>query len=158
SQRLVDARIVQSSLILAAQAFLALFPLIIVIYAIVPPGTSTGLVNYFRNHLGLSGSSSAALQRLLLDRNGLQQNLSVISAILVLLSATAFTRALQRVYEGVWELPKLGLRGAWRWLAWITVLAIYLTFVGFIVHIVGVREASGGISLVLGFLLWWWTP
>lgn len=157
-ERLIDARIVQSSLVLAAQAFLALFPLLILVYAIIPPGASSGLVEVMRSRVGVSGDSADAMSRLLLDRDGLQQSLSAGSALLVLGSATAFTRALQRVYEGVWELPKLGLRGAWRWVAWLTAIGIYFGLVGFIAHVAGARELSGSFSVVMAFVLWWWTP
>lgn len=158
SERLVDVRIFQNSLVLAAQAFLALFPLLILVYAIIPPGASTGLVNVLRSRFGVSGDSADAMSRLLLDREGLQQSLSVISALLVLGSATAFTRALQRVYEGAWGVPKLGLRGVWRWLAWLTVIGCYFSLIGFIAHLVRVREVSTGVSVILAFVLWWWTP
>jgi membrane protein len=158
SERLVDVRIFQNSLVLAAQAFLALFPLIILVYAIIPPGASTGLVNVLRSRVGVSGDSADAMSRLLLDREGLQQSLSAFSALLVLGSATAFTRALQRVYEGAWAMPKLGLRGVWRWLTWLTAIGLYLGLIGFIAHIIHVREVSTGVSVILAFMLWWWTP
>ena len=47
-------------------------------------------------------------------------------------TATSFARALQRSYELAWRLPPAGLRAAWRPLALVIGLAIYvdLLFLG----------------------------
>ncbi len=158
AERLIGAQIIANSLILAAQTFLALFPLIILLYAVLPAGAAAGLVDALRNRVGISGASANAVQTLFGDRSALQQGTSVLSALLVIGSATAFARALQRVYEGAWRLPKLGLRGVWRWVAWLVALAIYLGVIGTVVHLVGIREVNSALEIGLAFVFWWWTP
>jgi len=155
---LISAQILVNSLVLAAQTFLALFPLIILIYTIIPSGAASGLVEVLRNKVGITGESSDVVNHLFGNRSDLQQGISVLSAILVLGSATAFTRALQRVHEGAWGLPKLGLRGGWRWLAWLTVLGLYMAVLGALVNLVRLREINTVFQVVLGFAFWWWTP
>jgi membrane protein len=46
--------------------------------------------------------------------------------VLALLTATSFARALQRSYELAWRLPRAGLRAAWRPLALVLGLAVYV--------------------------------
>jgi membrane protein len=158
AERLIAVRIVESSIVLAAQAFLALFPLILVVSAVVPRDVSTGLVNELRSRYGVSGSSAGALQSILVDRGALQQSLSVLSFLLVIGSATAFTRALQRVYQNAWGLPKLGPRGLWRGFAWLAGLVIYLAIIGLVAHLIHHGGVLAPVSTVLGFAMWWWTP
>ena len=158
AERLIAVRVVETSIVLAAQAFLALFPLILVVASVAPHDVSTGLLNELRSRLGVSGGSAGALQSLLNDRSALQQSLSVISFVLVIGSATAFTRALQRMYQNAWGLPKLGLRGLWRGFAWLIGLVAYLGILGTIAHVIHHGGVLAPLSTVLGFGLWWWTP
>src|SRR5215467_13154789 len=157
-QRLIAVRVVESSIVLAAQAFLALFPLVIVITALIPSGASNGLARELRNRYGLSGLSDSATHQLLAERTAVQQSLSAFSFVLVLASATAFTRALQRVYQNAWGLEKLGLRGLWRWFAWLLGLIVYFSILGAIAHLINHGGVMKPVATVLGFLLWWWTP
>ncbi len=158
AERLIAVRIVESSIVLAAQAFLALFPLILVVSAVVPRDVSTGLVNELRSRYGVSGSSAGALQTVLVDPGALQQSLSVLSFLLVIGSASAFTRALQRMYQNAWGLPKLGLRGLWRSFAWLIGLVLYLGILGTIAHFIHHGGVLAPVSTILGFGMWWWTP
>src|SRR5215470_7097358 len=87
-ERLISVRVVETSVVLAAQAFLALFPLVIVLAAVLPQGASSGLLHDLRSRFGLSGQTAQALQKVLVDRSSVQQSLSVISFILVIASAT----------------------------------------------------------------------
>jgi membrane protein len=158
AERLIAVRIVETSIVLAAQAFLALFPLILVVAAVVPRDVSTSLLNELRSRYGVSGTSAGALQSVLIDRGAVQQSLSAISILLVIGSATAFTRALQRMYQNSWGLPKLGLRGLWRGFAWLIGLITYLAILGAIAHVIHHGGVVAPVSTVLGFGLWWWTP
>jgi membrane protein len=158
AEHLVAVRVIESSIVLAAQAFLALFPLILVVAAVVPRHVSTGLLNELRNRYGVSGSSANALQTVLVDRGAVQQSLSVLSFLLVIGSATAFTRALQRMYQNAWGLPKLGLRGVWRGFAWLVGLVVYLSILGLVAHFIRHGGVLAPVSTVLGLVMWWWTP
>jgi membrane protein len=156
--KLLAVRIVESSVVLAAQAFLALFPLIIIAYAILPASAATGLLNEVQTHLGLRGDSTEALQKLLADRSSLQQSLSFLSVVIVIGSATAFTRALQRVYQYAWDLPKLGFSGVWRGLVWLIGIICYLGVIGSVAHVIHNDAVTTLMSAGAGFMLWWWTP
>ncbi|MFD0570616.1 hypothetical protein ACFQ0T_17115 [Kitasatospora gansuensis] len=87
------------------------------------------------------------------------QSFGLIGALVTLLSATALSRAMQRVCERCWELPKSGTRvAAWRWLAWLAVWLVVL------VCQVPVRDGFGAgawlglpLFMLLATALWWWT-
>jgi membrane protein len=161
-ERLAEVGIVTSAVVLAAQAFLALIPLLMAIVALAPPGVAEVMVGQLRQRFGLTGGTDEMIVDLSGQRDQLRSTITVLSAVVVLLSATAFTRALQRVYEAAWGLPRVGLRGSVRGLVWLGGLVLYLTVIG-----LGLRLAGGGFSgtllrgalLVAGaLLLWWWTP
>ncbi len=160
--RFVAVGIIQSGIVLAAQTFLALLPLLIAVIAIVPPEVAASLSGSFRYRIGLSGSSDETVGTLVGSRDELRSAITVVGAIVVLASATAFTRALQRVYEQAWDLPRLGVRGSIRGLAWLVGLVAYLVFIGAGIRFAGTGAAGTVIRSVLvvggSVLLWWWTP
>lgn len=155
--RFLEVRIVESSVVLAAQAFLALFPLIIIVYAIIPSGAANGLLHQLQTRIGLSGESQGAVEHLTTSRDDLQNSLSWLSVLVVIGSATSFTRALQRVYQYAWGLPKLGIRGLWRGIVWLVGVIAYLAVIGGVVHLVRNGDVTKPVSIVFGFVLWWWT-
>ena len=156
--RILAVRLVESSVVLAAQAFLALIPLLLVVYAFLPSHTAEASLNSARRNFGVSGVTANIVQYLIDGRDQLQSAISAGSFLVLIGSATAFTRALQRVYQYAWELPKLGLRGAWRTVIWFAGLICYVFVRGGVVHLIGDRAISIPISAGLGFLLLWWTP
>jgi membrane protein len=156
--RMLAVRIVESSVVLAAQAFLALIPLLLVVYAFLPSRTAEATLNSVRHNFGVSGDTADTVQHLIDDREQLQSGISGISFLVIIGSATAFTRALQRVYQYAWDLPKLGLRGAWRTVIWFAGLICYLFVIGGVVHIIDNQGISTPLAAAGGFLLWWWTP
>jgi membrane protein len=111
------------------------------------------LLDTMRDRFGLSGGSATAVA-LVANRDETRGTLSVVGFVLIIGSAIAFTRALQRVYERAWDLPKLGLRGVWRGIAWLVGLLAYLGVLTAAVQVTRSPHVGGAIGLVL----WWWTP
>jgi membrane protein len=161
-ERLITVGLIQSGVVLAAQTFLALLPLLIVAIALFPAPVADAITETLRNRLGLSGESTELVGTIVKNRDSLRGGISVFGAVVALASATSFTRALQRIYELAWNLPRLGLRGSLRGLVWLTGIIIYLTVISFAVKLAG----SGGVGPILrptllcigAILLWWWTP
>lgn len=151
-------QIVDAAMALAAQSFLALFPLIIVVYAFMPTEVGNATVETFRDRFGLTGGTQEAMSDVLAGRSALRGSFSVVGVLIVVSSATAFTRALQRVYERAWALPKLGFRGAWRWIVWLGGMLVYLIVIGFAIRLAGANATAGGFLGFGAFFLWWWTP
>jgi membrane protein len=161
--RLVAVGFVQTGVILAAQTFLALFPLLIAATALLPTDTAASVAQSARTRFGLGGGTTeATMAQLVANRSDLRGSLTVIGVIVVLASATSFTRALQRLYEMAWSVPRVGLRGSLRGLVWLVGLVVYITALAVAVRLAG--ENGPGVVLrpvlltVGAVLLWWWTP
>ncbi|NUU22152.1 MAG: hypothetical protein HOV68_11665 [Streptomycetaceae bacterium] len=159
--RALEIQITDRMMALAAQAFLALMPLIIVIAAAAPDAVSDGLLDAMRTRVGLgNGSTTQNVQTI--ASSAAEAGVTAAGALLVLLSATSFSRALQRVYERSWRLAPGGLRSAWRPLAWIVGMVAYFVVLGAtfkITHGGGPLTALRMLIASAGSLaLWWWTP
>jgi len=124
--RLVEVRFLDRSVILAAQAFSAILPLFIVVATISPHpgGDSPGA--YLARRLGLPADDVSSLQVTIAPPPSARASIGVLGVVLALLTATSFARALQRSYELAWRLPRAGLRAAWRPLALVIGLAVYV--------------------------------
>ena len=52
--------------------------------------------------------------------------MTALGIVLLIVSALSFTRGMQRLYEGVFELAKLGMRNTPRALLWLTVVTVFV--------------------------------
>ncbi|TQJ85885.1 membrane protein [Streptomyces sp. SLBN-31] len=160
---LISVNVLDSATRLAAQAFLTAVPLLFVVASIAPPSLRDQFVTSVRDAFGLSGSSEAELTKVMQGTAGpsdeLRQTTGVVGGLMVLISATACSRAMQRLCERAWSMPKAGARlAAWRWIAW---LAAWLLMFG----VQGPLRDGFGLGLWLGVPLllvaetgiWWWT-
>jgi membrane protein len=160
-ERLASVGLIYSGVVLAAQTFMALLPLLIVLVALLPASVGESVEDTLRDHLGIAGTADQDIHQLVVNRSQLQ-GVSVVSVLVVIASATSFTRALQRVYELSWGLPRLGLRGSVRGLVWLIALATYLAVLGLALHYVSGGVPGSVVKIVLSGIgavgLWWWTP
>jgi membrane protein len=161
--RFVSVGFIQHGIVLAAQAFMALFPLLIGIIAFAPSGTANEISSLMRSRFGLGAETGGDVQQLVATRSELRSGISVIGLIVVLASATSFTRALQRVYERSWDLPTGGIRGSVRGLFWLIGLVIYLSMIALVFRLTRSQAPGVGIlrdSVLVAFslALWWLTP
>jgi membrane protein len=124
--RLVEVRFLDRTVILAAQAFSAILPLFIVVATISPHpgGDSPGV--FMARRLGLTAEDVSSLQSVVAPPPSARASIGVVGVVLALLTATSFARALQRSHELAWRLPRTGLRAAWRPLALVIGLAVYV--------------------------------
>jgi hypothetical protein len=76
--------------------------------------------------LGLKPSDVASLQAAIAPPPSARASIGGLGVLLTLLTATSFARALHRSYELAWRLPPVGLRAAWRPLALVIGLALYV--------------------------------
>ena len=141
---------------LAGQGFAALLPLLIVIGAISPPAARDASAAII-DRLELSGSSADAVRQAVAQPAAVEDGVSVLSFFILVVSALAFTRALQRLYVRAWRLEKIGVRGnAWG-LEWLAVLAVYLSLQPAIVGLFDGALATG-VSLAATSAMWLFTP
>ncbi|MFD7838548.1 YhjD/YihY/BrkB family envelope integrity protein [Streptomyces sp. NPDC059761] len=160
AERMLAVDIFDSATRLAAQCFLTAVPLLFVLASFAPQAVREQLVASVRAVFGLNGAASEQLNDIFAGSHGDFQNaVGLVGALMVLLSATAVSRAMQRLCKRAWEIPRKGVRIAvWRWLVWIAIWICLLALQG------PVRNGFGlglwlGIPLTLVFqtLVWWWT-
>ncbi len=106
--------------------------------------------------LELRGAGAAAVRRAVASPAD-DGTLSVVGALLVVASALAFTRALQRTFEVSWDLPRRGLRSTGWGLLWLAAFAAYWAFFP-VVHDALPSGARFVVGLAGSFALWLVTP
>ena len=154
-ERLLAVEVIDRSLVVGAQAFSALVPLMIVLASLLARnGMSWG--DALVDHFGLTGAGAATVRQAM-SSPAQEGTLSAVSAVLVALSALAFTRALQRTFEVTWDLPRRGMRGTGWGLAWLALFAGYWALIP-----IGHDALPRGIRLTAGvaeaFAMWLVTP
>ncbi|MEV0095334.1 YhjD/YihY/BrkB family envelope integrity protein [Streptomyces sp. NPDC050738] len=160
ASQLTAVNIFDSATRLASTTFLSAVPVLFVIGAFAPQAVRDQLVNSLRVVMGLGGSTIEQVQGVLTADSGhLKDTSGVVGVLVTLASATACSRALQRVCERSWHLRAAGLKLViWRWVAWLVVLLVALIAQGALHDGFGTGAALGiPLSLAASVLLWWWT-
>ncbi|MEB3959187.1 YihY/virulence factor BrkB family protein [Streptomyces kunmingensis] len=160
TRQIIAVRLLDSSTRLAAQTFLTALPVLFVAAAFAPAAVREQLLSSLRATLGLGGASLHQVQQVYDAGDAPTRNATGVVGVLVLLvSATACSRALQRVCQRAWHLPSAPFSlVAWRWLAWLAGWLVALIAMG------ALRDGFGTglwlglpLWLVAGTGLWWWT-
>ncbi|MDX3112408.1 YhjD/YihY/BrkB family envelope integrity protein [Streptomyces scabiei] len=157
---LVSVNVLDSATRLAAQTFLTAVPLLFVVAAVAPQSVRDHLADSLSDAFGLTGSSKSQLEQVLKgDTNDLRQTTGIVGGLMVLISATACSRAMQRLCQRAWSLPKAAARtAAWRWIVWLPVWLIMIVVQGVLRDGFGVGPWLGvPLLFVADTLLWWWT-
>lgn len=156
-ERLVSVQAVDRAIAIGAQAFSALFPLLIVYSAIAPYSEARDFSQRIIRWLDLSGAAAESVRDALAPPPGVTQSITVLGFLLTIASALSLARTLQRLYERCHHLPAAGVRGTPWHLLWVSLIPIYL----------GLRPVVSGIgggwwhlaaSLGLGTFMWLLSP
>ncbi|MER6141518.1 ribonuclease BN [Streptomyces sparsogenes] len=159
AERLLAVNTVEAAMRLAAQAFLTALPLLMAVAAFAPQGLKGLLTDSVRSVVGVRGEALDEVRRALAASGTTRTPSGAVGIVVALVSATAFSRALQAVCERCWRLPRAGLRvAAWRWLLWLLVWLAVLLVQAPLRRGFGTGIVSGLVfSLLSAVLLWWWT-
>ncbi|WP_431680031.1 YhjD/YihY/BrkB family envelope integrity protein [Kitasatospora sp. KL5] len=146
---------------LAAQAFLSALPALMVVAVFAPAAVREGVVSSLRDQLGLKGAAQQQVAAFMTTGHDdeVSQSFGAAGVIITLLSATTLSRAVQRVCERCWELPRApGRITAWRWLLWLLVWLVVLVFQHALHDGFGAGLWLGiPLTFLLDTVLWWWT-
>lgn len=145
---------------LAAQAFTSIFPLVIAVAALLPD-SSGGLSDRFSDALGIPDSSRDVIEEALPAHPDTRGAFGIVGVLIVVVSATSFSRALARMYGKIWGVTPPGWTSAWRWVAALFGVALSALILR-VLHSVGdgLYAAVGGLLLTFAAnsLLWTWAP
>ena len=141
---------------LAGQAFAAFLPLLIVISA-VSPAAGKDAASSLIDRLQLNGEAADAVRAAVAQPAAIEDGVSVLGVVILVFSALAFTRALQRLYVRAWGLDKIGVRGNVWGLLWLLAFAAYWSIQPAILAVFS-AHAEIAVSLATSFALWLFTP
>ncbi|MEV5599672.1 YhjD/YihY/BrkB family envelope integrity protein [Streptomyces sp. NPDC052496] len=158
-RQLVRVNVLDLATRLAAQAFLAALPMLIAVASLCPQAVRQELLTSLRALFGTGGPLFTQVEGVYGGRGPASHSWGVVGVLVALVSATAFTRVLQRVCERSWGLPHAGARVvAWRWALWLVVWIVVLVFQGLLHRAFGAGPTLGvPLQLVSAVLMWWWT-
>lgn len=157
---LTRIELVDRSLALGAQALLALLPFLVVLAAFTPDDVGRAVVDHVRDAMGLtSGDMGPATE--VVGSESIESNTGVFGFVVALVSATSFSRALQRMYARVFEVTKQESTGrVQRSVVWLPVWLVYMMFVALLSRwpdglVAGVLVPVLAAALQVAF--WWWS-
>lgn len=158
----VRVEFIDRCMLIAAQGLLALIPTFVVLVAFFPHLTDVGL-SQFTDATGLGDRGDDDLGgEVTIDQVRAQTGL--LGILVTLFSATSFARAIQRMYERVWERPHVGgVSGARRCFLWLVGWLVSLQLVAGTVRLLSGPDGvvPGALRFSLQALLvgglWWLT-
>jgi membrane protein len=146
AEPLLRFNVIDRSLVLGAQAFGALIPLMIVLEG-AQPGDHT-LEDDLVNRFGLHGEAAESVHAAFAITTTEPTGTTALGVVVLTLSALSFTRRLQRVYEETWELPSRRFRGIGAGLSWLAFLVGWSLLQGFLGDDLGVVASLASVFLV----------
>lgn len=153
-RRFFDLELLDKSFGLAAQVFVALLPLVIVVVSAVLRDDPEYIGAQLNTRFGLAGAAADAMDALFRS-SGATITVSWLAIIMSLLSAFSLSRRLSRVYASIFSLPPLLRTQIWRGLVWI---ALQLVLYSIASSLRGIRNGSGVIVVAvvtIGLLVLW---
>lgn len=156
-ERFVAVQGIDRAMAIAAQGYSAFLPLLIVYASLLPRSDNKSFADLLIKRFELTGSAAASVQQAFAPSGAVESSVTALGILLLLVSTLAFTRGLQRLYEGAYGLPTLGVRNTLRALLWLTTIAAIVTL-----RPVVVDPLSGWLlvaaTLVIGTVTWLLTP
>jgi membrane protein len=156
-ERFVAVQGIDRAMAIAAQSYSAFLPLVIVYSSTLPRGENEDFADVLVNRFELTGASAASVRQAFAPSGAVESSLTVLGIVLLLVSTLSFTRGLQRMYEGAFGLPTLGMRNTPRALAWLLVIGIVIAARPVVTEPLSGWVLTAG-TLMMSTLLWLITP
>jgi len=159
---LARIEVMDRSLALGAQALLALIPMLIVLGAFMPAAWGDGVLLQIRDTIGVREDVMEPLREMAVQRPVSATEVGLVGLLVSLVSASSFSRALQRMYARAWGLPTTGgvqaLRGSFVWLiGWLLMLQVTALLMRSVSGIPLTGLVRTTIQFAANTVVWWWT-
>jgi membrane protein len=153
--------LVDRSLVLGAQALLAVVPLLIVLGDALPEAVTTDIVAQLRALLGVDARDLEDVRKAM-TAEAAPVNTSLLSLLVAAFSASSFGRALQRLYTRVWGVrlsnPAASYGSALLWIVgWVVAFQMLLLLLRTLSGLPLSGLLSVALQLTVSAGLWWWT-
>ena len=153
-----DLELFDRAMTLAAQAFTSILPILIV------AGSLRGRLNpeadaMFAQSLNLDDHTAELVRESMPQQTGGVTVSQVGGALLLIIAATSFARALERCFRRIWRTPKASIRFAWRWVAAIIAIVIGVLLVAATRNVARGTGAISVMQFVVESMIWcvlWW--
>jgi membrane protein len=158
-RRFVQVEGAQQATVLAAQAFTSLIPFLVVAAAFGPG--EGDIADRINERFDLHGSAARSVEALFNDAGEVTGAVTWVSIIILVLSATSFTRALQRMFQRAYQREPGSWKEASRGLAWLAAFALWIVVSSPLRNAladVGGLVFAVTVSIALGFVVWLGTP
>lgn len=156
-RRFLELELLERSVALSAQAFIALLPIVILVVSLFVTDVGATISEQFGDRYGLDSITTAAIEALFSDNLG-QRTISWLAVVMILVSAFSLARRLARVYANVFELPPLKRNENWRGLVWIVLQVAMMLLASLLKQ---VRDDQGWLLFVVALVglvaLWFGT-
>jgi membrane protein len=156
--RFFDIQGVDRAMALAAQAFSALIPLLIVSSSVISRDDGASFADDLIDRFDLSGSAADTVELAFTSSQTVEDSISILGLLLLIFAGLSFTRGLQRLYEGAYGLPSRGYRNTPWGLAWLALIALYATLRPVLAGVFNDGAVRAGVSLALAAVAWTITP
>src|SRR3954470_22869931 len=150
---LVELEVFDRAMSLAAQAFTSILPLLIVV-AGLRQGDARPIGAGLSQYLGLNTSAASALEQAVPASSDVFRALGWFGILLLVVSANAYSRALERFYSRVWSIPKPGFRAVWRPFAVLATVLLGLVLLQFTRSVLRADGTFVVLTGIVEFVLW----
>ncbi len=158
TQRFVAIQGIDRAMALGAQAYTALIPLLIVYVSFLPRADNEDFADVMIEEFKLSGSTASSFKRAFAPAGEVESSVTALGVTLLVVSALSFTRGMQRLYEGVFDLAKLGIRNTPRAALWLLVVTVFVALRPLVLDLIPGGWVHAAATLALSTLLWLITP
>ncbi|MGH3315776.1 MAG: YhjD/YihY/BrkB family envelope integrity protein [Nocardioidaceae bacterium] len=158
---LIRVEFIDRALVIAAQSLFAMVPLLVVMAAFTPAGMRNTLFDQLGDLMSLQDVDLGPVSTTVTAEQVRTQT-GLVGLVVVLISATSYARALQRLYERTWELPhRGGFPGIRRCLVWLIGCLAYLQILALVLASLSALPGSPvwrlASQVIAGTALWWWS-
>jgi uncharacterized BrkB/YihY/UPF0761 family membrane protein len=157
--RIGELGALERGLALSSKLFVALIPTTILATSVLPHRSSFADSLVLR--LGLTGAGAQAVRDLFASPGQVRGAMSALGVLILGYAILSMARALQRVYEDAWRLPRLRAGGTARALAWMVTAGVYFAAISPLRAALAAADSALlriYVPIVLGSVVWAATP